>query len=249
MTRFMSAGASVRVIAAGGAVLRTRSRDRVGSNPFCAGFQPHGPEITRRAADAGDSRSVSLLLTYGKVPNRHHGGPDLEQGIRPDVPGESPGQAVDVYLVSHHGSDTSGSAALVHALRPRVAIMNNGPRKGGAIQTFQILGASPGLEDLWQSHYSIPGGSQHNRPEAFIANLDEGSDAGRCGSGGRARSHGRGPLDQDDSQRGRRIYDHQQPNRFHEALPTATESGGPRAVGDHARLRGFGPCTGESTSP
>jgi hypothetical protein len=82
---------------------------------------------------------------------------------------------VDVYFVSHHGSDTSGSAALVHALRPRAAIMNNGPRKGGAVQTFQILGQSPGLEDVWQNHYSVPGGSQHNRPDAFIANLDQGS--------------------------------------------------------------------------
>jgi hypothetical protein len=53
--------------------------------------------------------------------------------------------------------------------------MNNGPRKGGAIQTFQILRASPGLEDLWQNHYSIAGGREHNRPETFIANLDEGS--------------------------------------------------------------------------
>jgi competence protein ComEC len=79
-----------------------------------------------------------------------------------------------VYLVSHHGSDTSGSAALVHALSPRAAIMNNGPRKGGALSTFQILAASPGLEDLWQNHYSIVA-REHNRPETFIANLDEGT--------------------------------------------------------------------------
>jgi len=39
--------------------------------------------------------------------------------------------AVDLYLVSHHGIDTSGSPQLVHALHPRVAIMNNGARKGG----------------------------------------------------------------------------------------------------------------------
>jgi hypothetical protein len=80
---------------------------------------------------------------------------------------------VDAYLVSHHGSDTSGSEALVHALRPRVAIMNNGPRKGGSIQTFQILDSSPGLVDLWQNHYSVVAGTQ-NRPAAFIANLEEG---------------------------------------------------------------------------
>jgi hypothetical protein len=53
--------------------------------------------------------------------------------------------------------------------------MNNGPRKGGAIQTFQILREAPGLVDLWQNHYSIVGGPAHNRPKDFIANLDEGT--------------------------------------------------------------------------
>jgi hypothetical protein len=61
---------------------------------------------------------------------------------------------VDVYLVSHHGSDTSGSPAFVHALRARAGVMNNGPAKGGAVETFQILRESPGFEDLWQNHYS-----------------------------------------------------------------------------------------------
>jgi hypothetical protein len=79
---------------------------------------------------------------------------------------------VDMYLVSHHGSETSGSPAFVHALRPRAGVMNNGPAKGGAVQTFQILRESPGFEDLWQNHYSIPGGSEHNKPEQFIANLE-----------------------------------------------------------------------------
>ena len=78
---------------------------------------------------------------------------------------------VELYLVSHHGSDTSGSEALVHALQPRVAVMNNGPRKGGAVQTFQTLRAAPSLEDLWQNHYSVAGGAEHNVPERFIANL------------------------------------------------------------------------------
>ncbi|WP_238314575.1 ComEC/Rec2 family competence protein, partial [Methylobacterium crusticola] len=65
---------------------------------------------------------------------------------------------IDLYLVSHHGSETSGSKALVHAIAPRSAIMNNGPRKGGAVQTFEILAAADNPPDLWQNHYSIPGG-------------------------------------------------------------------------------------------
>jgi hypothetical protein len=91
--------------------------------------------------------------------------------------------SVDLYLVSHHGSETSGSPALVHALRPRVAVMNDGAAKGGAVQTFQILRQSPGLEDLWQNHYSISGGADHNRQETFIANLEPRTLSARTASG------------------------------------------------------------------
>ena len=51
-------------------------------------------------------------------------------------------------------SDTSNSEVLVHALRPRVAIMNNGTRKGGQPEVMKTLHSSPGLEDLWQIHFS-----------------------------------------------------------------------------------------------
>ena len=80
---------------------------------------------------------------------------------------------VDLYLTSHHGIDQSGSAALVHGLQPRVAIMHNGTRKGGAIQTMQILHTSPGLEDIWQLHWAYAAGLEHNTPSLFIANTED----------------------------------------------------------------------------
>jgi hypothetical protein len=46
---------------------------------------------------------------------------------------------VDLYLTSHHGLEKSGSPALVHALHPRVVVMNNGTRKGGAPGVFRVL--------------------------------------------------------------------------------------------------------------
>jgi beta-lactamase superfamily II metal-dependent hydrolase len=167
------AGLDVRVIASGGSVLQTPLPGAGRANALCAGFKPQGPAITSRAADAEDSRSVSLFITHGTFRTIIMG--DLTWNREYDLvcPNNKLGD-VDVYLVSHHGSDTSGSEALVHALRPRAAIMNNGPRKGGAIQTFQILDAFPGAMDLWQNHYSVVA-AQHNRPESFIANLEEGS--------------------------------------------------------------------------
>jgi hypothetical protein len=79
---------------------------------------------------------------------------------------------VDVYLTSHHGLAASGSPALVHALQPRVAVMNNGTRKGGAAEAFRVLHESPGLEDLWQLHWSHNAGLD-NAPATFVANIDD----------------------------------------------------------------------------
>jgi len=80
---------------------------------------------------------------------------------------------VDLYLTSHHGTDQSGSAVLVHALQPRVAVMHNGTRKGGALPVYQVLHTSPGLEDIWQLHWSYTGGLENNAPGAFIANIED----------------------------------------------------------------------------
>jgi len=80
---------------------------------------------------------------------------------------------VDLFMVSHHGLDQSNSAALVHALHPQVAIMNNGSHKGGSPDVWQLIHDSPGMEDLWQLHYSVPAGKDHNSPDPFISNIDE----------------------------------------------------------------------------
>ncbi|MEZ5284963.1 MAG: hypothetical protein R2712_09170 [Vicinamibacterales bacterium] len=79
---------------------------------------------------------------------------------------------VDLYLTTHHGLDRSGSPVVVRALQPRVAIMNNGTRKGGAVQTYDTLERSPGFVDLWQLHWSYAAGIEHNAPGVRIANLD-----------------------------------------------------------------------------
>jgi hypothetical protein len=62
-------------------------------------------------------------------------------------------------------------------VQPLVAIMDNGARKGGSPSTWATIHTSPGLEDIWQLHYSIEGGKDHNAPDTFIANTDEAGDA------------------------------------------------------------------------
>jgi competence protein ComEC len=84
---------------------------------------------------------------------------------------------VDVYIVSHHGWEQSSSALFVDALHARVAIMDNGENKGGSTPVLQTIKSAPGLETLWQVHYSKEGGEANNTTAEYIANL-QGADAG-----------------------------------------------------------------------
>ncbi|MCC7044200.1 MAG: hypothetical protein IT183_10070, partial [Acidobacteria bacterium] len=119
--------------------------------------------------DNGDS--AGLVLTYGRFRTVNLG--DLTWNGELDLmcPTNRIG-TVDLYLTSHHGLAQSGSPALVHALQPRVAVMNNGTRKGGAADAFRVLHASPGLEDLWQLHWSHNVGLD-NAPSTFVANIED----------------------------------------------------------------------------
>ena len=78
---------------------------------------------------------------------------------------------VEFLLVSRHGQHSSNSPALVHALRPRVGVINNGIRKGGQPETMRVLHTSPGLEDLWQVHVAQLSGAEYDIPGMFVANI------------------------------------------------------------------------------
>ena len=80
---------------------------------------------------------------------------------------------MDVYLSTHHGLDLPIAPAIVDALHPRVAIVNNGETKGGAREALKTIRTSPGIEDVWQLHYSKNVGKEENAPEPFIVNVDQ----------------------------------------------------------------------------
>ena len=52
-----------------------------------------------------------------------------------------------------------------------MALLNNGTRKGGQPEAMTILHSAPGLEDLWQLHFSLLSGQEYTVPGLFIANL------------------------------------------------------------------------------
>ena len=136
------------------------------ANPLCAGAVRKADDPTENA------RSLGFLLTFGKFTFLDLGDLTWNKELDLACPANRLGP-ISVYLTTHHGMDASGPRELVHALRPRVAIMNNGSKKGGSPSAWQIVRSSPGLEDLWQLHYAIAGGKENNSPDAFLADTAE----------------------------------------------------------------------------
>jgi competence protein ComEC len=131
---------------------------------------------TRPADKTENLRSLGTLITFGKLRLLDLGDLTWDKEMELMCPLNKLGH-VDVYIVSHHGWQQSSSPAMVWGIMPRVAIMDNGAKKGGTPSTWDIIEKSPHLENLWQLHYSEEGGTAHNVATEFIAN-PQGPDAG-----------------------------------------------------------------------
>ena len=71
---------------------------------------------------------------------------------------------------AHSIGMVSGAPAIVQALHPKAAIMNNGPTTGASEPAWQTIHESPGRPDIWQLHYAEGNDKKHNAPAEFIAN-------------------------------------------------------------------------------
>jgi competence protein ComEC len=129
-----------------------------------------------KAEDKSDNaRSIVLLLSYGAFDFLDTG--DLTWNVEQKLvcPENLIGE-IDLYQVSHHGMNISNNQALLRSIKPEVAIMNNGPRKGGHPDTVKWLLELPTLKDLWQVHRNVASTPEQNAPADFIANLEEQND-------------------------------------------------------------------------
>lgn len=159
-------GARVEIVAANGERIPKSVAGGGQPNPVC-GSEP------RRAIDTSENaRSIGFVLTFGRFRTVDLGDLTWNKELDLSCPDHAIGP-IDLFVVSHHGWQESNSKALVYGLKPRVAIMDNGARKGGSPAVWHTLSASPGLQDLWQLHYSIEGGNKANVPAERIANTDE----------------------------------------------------------------------------
>jgi beta-lactamase superfamily II metal-dependent hydrolase len=159
---------SLSVIAAHGKVLSSSSDPR---NAKC-------DTVPAKAEDTSDNaRSVGFVLTYGFFDFFDAGDLTWNTEAKLVCPNESLAK-VELYQVTHHGADTSNHPLVVQALSPSVAVMNNGPKKGGAAATVKALKALPSLQALYQLHRNVATGPGDNTAPELIANLEEAPDAG-----------------------------------------------------------------------
>ncbi|HLJ14326.1 MAG TPA: MBL fold metallo-hydrolase [Bryobacteraceae bacterium] len=159
-------GVDVVIVEAGGEHITTALPGAGQPNPYCASVQPRANDSSENA------QSTGFVLTYGKFRFVDLGDLTWNKEMNLVCPNNLIGK-VDVYLTTHHGMNLSNNPAIVDALHPRVAIMNNGAKKGGSVEAWTTVKNSPGLEDLWQLHFAVAGGKDHNVPDSFIANVDE----------------------------------------------------------------------------
>jgi competence protein ComEC len=160
----------VQVISADGGLLAQPLAGAGEANGFCASSEVRAADVTENA------RSLGVMITFGGLRILDLGDLTWDKERELMCPINKLGH-VDVLVVSHHGWMQSSNPALVDAIRPRVAIMDNGAKKGGSIPVLDTVAKAPGLEDLWQLHYSEEGGAEHNVAERRIANV-QGVDAG-----------------------------------------------------------------------
>src|SRR5262245_21123275 len=164
-------GVDWRIVASNGEMISATTLPRANkANPECANFKAIDNNME-------DPMSVASYITFGRFRTAHLGDLTRNMEFKLMCPNTRL-PPVNLFLGLHHGVETSNSPVMVHALHPRVAIINNGRRKGGDPTTMMSIHTSPGLEDLWQIHFSQLSGQEFTQPGMFIANLlDEPSTA------------------------------------------------------------------------
>ena len=159
-------GIEVRVLAAAGDHMAAPLPGAGEANKYCAS------EPAASADDTENARSIGVLVTYGHFRFLDLGDLTKKKELELACPNNMIG-TVDLFLATHHGGDLSNPKALDWALHPRVAVIDNGPRKGSSPAAWQIVHDSPGLEDLWQLHYAAESDRDHNVDADHIANVKE----------------------------------------------------------------------------
>jgi competence protein ComEC len=149
------------VLASGGETIQTPTGPE---NPLCA-QSPADLPVDR----SDNARSLAFRFRLGKFDFLDCG--DLTWNVEKRLvcPIDRIGP-IDLYQVTHHGMAISNHPTLVQTVQPTVAIMNNGPRKGGDAAAVRLLRSIPSIKAAYQLHKNAATGPEDNTAAALIAN-------------------------------------------------------------------------------
>jgi beta-lactamase superfamily II metal-dependent hydrolase len=187
--RMPVAGVEWRIVTSAGDVLKAPLPGGGRANPACAGFTPRTDRSNLR--DPDDAQSVGSVIRLGEFRAIDLGDLWWTKELEMMCP-SNPIGTVDVLFATSHGADASNALPLVHGLQPRVAVVQNGTRKGGAVDAIKTMRSSPGLEDIWQMHWSYNAGIELNSAGVYIANVDDPAAIASVLTAGGGRAGGRG---------------------------------------------------------
>jgi competence protein ComEC len=160
----------IQFVASDGDVLDAALPGAGQANPACADVPP-----PPRVGGDENNRSLGMLMTFGKTRILNLGDLTWGKEIALLCPVNRIGK-VDVYFVTGHGMDLSSSPPTA-ALEPRVAIMQNGPLKGGDADVIRTVENYPGLQGFWRTHDTSRYPALNGDADT-IANRDGTPDAG-----------------------------------------------------------------------
>lgn len=140
------------------------------ANPTCgdadkdpAGFED--PDMTE------NGRALATVIKFGRVSILDPGDLTWDRERMLMCPVNKIGH-IHLYIVGNHGMAGATSPALVYGIAPQVAIMDNGATKGGEVAALDLIHGAPSKPVLWQLHYAVRSGDEHNTDAPHIANLE-----------------------------------------------------------------------------
>ena len=131
---------------------------------------------TRDEGGAENTHSVASLVSYGKVKIAMFG--DLSWKVERDLscPVTRLGH-VQVLIATQHGSKISSNPASIGDMKPDVAVVGMGGKKGGDEGPIKTIQASPGLMGFWQTHESFANPALGASDKNMVANLNPPKEA------------------------------------------------------------------------
>ena len=167
---------SAMVLTSGGKVYREDDDLSKPINRFCENSPADLP------VDGSDNaRSLTLIFRFGNFDFLDCG--DLTWNIEKKLvcpvdrirlsdPKQRQDNVVDLFQVTHHGMDISNHPTLLKTIQPTVAVMDNGPKKGGAPATVKLMVSQPSIKAFYQLHKNAATGAEENTSPDLIANSD-----------------------------------------------------------------------------